>query len=89
MSSPTVSFISILLNLFLAVQERKAITIVDISCAHLNATMNDEVYMWLNKDISELFISKYPEYRSSLKGNGKILVRLNKALYGLKQSAKL
>ena len=33
---------------------RKKVTIIDVSGAYLNAIMNDEIFMALNKDISEL-----------------------------------
>ena len=88
-SSPTVSIISIFLNILLAVRERKVIEIIDVAGAYLNAKLNDEVYMTLNREFSRLIISKHPEYQRALNNEGRIVVKLVKALYGLKQSAKL
>ena len=63
----------------------------DISMARLNAKMNDEVYMTLDPDMSEVLCAeaaKLGEADNFIKdAGGRVTVQLEKALYGCVQSA--
>ena len=75
--------------LAIIVRERRHVLTIDITAAYLNADIQREVIMFLPKDISSLFIQKYPAFKKGLHRNGKVYVRLNKALYGCLESAVL
>ena len=88
-SSDTLSLPSLMLILAIIVRERRFVMTIDITAAYLNAKIQREVIMFLPKDISALFIKKYPAFKKGLHANGKVYVRLNKALYGCIESAVL
>lgn len=88
-SSDTLSLPSLMILLAIIVRERRHVLTIDITAAYLNADIQREVIMFLPKDISSLFIQKYPAFKKGLHRNGKVYVRLNKALYGCLESAVL
>ncbi len=88
-SSPTPSHESILASLVMAAKERRHAAVIDIGGAYLNADMDEDVYMWLDKHLSEKVIAVMPEAAAVATRNGTLVVKLNKALYGCIQSAKL
>ena len=64
---------------------------IDITSAYLNTPMNDDVehkWLLLDKDVASVLISMDADYwRTYLRRDGKILVRLDKIMYGFKEAA--
>ncbi len=77
--SPTPSFSFILTLLQLAIIDKRKIAISDVTAAYLHANIDGEVYMRLNKDISNLIDNN---------STAKTHVKLKKCLYGLRQSGR-
>ena len=88
-SSPTARVESIFNSLKITVEECRKLLVLDIGGAYLNAKMNEEVYMWLSKEVTEILVKIYPKYKAYVDERGRLLVKIEKALYGLIQSAKL
>ena len=88
-SSPTARIESIFNSLKITVEEDRAILVLDIGGAYLNAKIDAEVFMWLGREVSSILIQIIPEYKDYTDERGRILVQVEKALYGLIQSAKL
>ena len=88
-SSPTARIESIFNSMKIIVEEERKTLVLDIGGAYLNAKMDDEVYMWLSREIVEILIIILPELKDYTDERGRILVKIEKALYGLIQSAKL
>ena len=87
--SPTIKASSVKMILKIAATEKRRIRAIDISGAYLNADMDEEVLLLLNKDISQLMRDVDPESMQHTREDGSIIVKLKKALYGCKQSAHL
>jgi hypothetical protein len=64
---------------------------LDVGGAFLCANMDDteEVYMILDKQLSDMCKEWIPEVEHFIRKDGKLVVRVNRAIYGLIQSAKL
>ena len=92
-SSPTVSISSVFSIISSGVSEGRRFLKFDISTAHLNAKMpeDDEVYMTLDKQMSDLLIKcdESGEFKRKVDDRGQCTVKLEKALYGCVQSARL
>ena len=91
LSAPTVGTSSVFVLLSIAAHEGRAITVIDISGAFLNADMNTglTVHMRLDKNMTKMMIKLAPEYSGYVDDKGCVVVRLNKALYGCVESAAL
>jgi histone deacetylase 1/2 len=63
----------------------------DVGGAYLNALLgrNDEIYMEIRKEITDILVEALPELKEYVTEDGKLIVRIVKALYGLLQSAAL
>ena len=88
-NSPTASLQSVFMVATLAAQESRKVMTMDIGSAYLNADMQKEVNMMLEKEIAEILVKVDPKYKAFLNSNGSVVVRLKKALYGCVESAKL
>jgi hypothetical protein len=90
-SSPTEKTNSVMTCLELAATKDWGLTKIDIASAYLCAGIgeNDEVFMVLDRTLSNLCEESMPEVKEYLGEDGKLVVRLDEALYGLIQSAKL
>ena len=88
-SSPTIRTDSVKMILKIAQVEARKVHVIDIGGAYLNADMDDEVYMLLEKDIAAELCHLDPVARSHRRQNGSVMVKLKRALYGCKQSGKL
>ena len=92
-SSPTVSISSVFSIISSGISEGRKFLKFDISTAYLNASMpeNDDVYMTLDKQMSDLLIKcdESNEFRDKVDDRGQCTVKLEKALYGCVQSARL
>jgi hypothetical protein len=64
---------------------------LDIGGAYLNALLEagDEIFMEINKEITDILIKALPELKEYCTEDGKLIVKILKALYGLEQSAAL
>ena len=91
LSSPTVSTSAVLTVLAIAAHERRAVSVVDITGAYLNAEIGREVTVHMRQDrvISSLITGICPKYSAYLDHRGSIVVRLQRALYGCVESAAL
>jgi len=87
-SSPTVSTSSMLSVLAIAAAEEREIATIDVVAAYLEAYMNGEVYIEIDKNTSQIFAGCDSALRKYIRPSGTIVARLNKALYGCVQSAR-
>jgi hypothetical protein len=62
---------------------------VDVTGAYLLVDMTSEVYMTLNRQLSEIIVTIDSSYNNYVNIKGEILVKLDKALYGCVESARL
>ena len=88
-SSPTAHLQSIFILSLIAAKESRHVCTVDIAGAYLHANMQRNIYMRLNKDLTEILIRQFPEYSNFLEPNKTLIVKLDKALYGCVESGKL
>ena len=89
-SSPTVALTSVLITAALAAKEGKHVMTLDHKAAYLNADMKGPaVEMLISPEVAEILCDIDPKYRSYIRADKKIAVRLKKALYGCVQSAML
>ena len=87
-ASPTASLESIFNVLKISVEEERAMLVVDVGVAYLNATIDEDIYIILDVDISKILIEIKPELKKYLDSKGRLLMKIERALYGLIQSAK-
>jgi hypothetical protein len=76
-SSPTVQTNSVFIELSLAGWRNAIIVVVDITGAYLNADMIEDVFMSIDRILSEILIDIDPSYREYLNSNGKPMVISN------------
>jgi hypothetical protein len=89
-SAPTVNTTHLFMEVAIAAKKRQKIATLDIGSAYLNAEMKGtNVYMRLDRHLTSLITTMYPEYSQFIESSGTITVRLKKALYGCIQSAQL
>jgi hypothetical protein len=60
----------------------------DISSAYLRAPIKEEIFVRIEKNISENLTKLNPSLNDYIDNNGNLIAKLNKSLYGLKQSGK-
>jgi hypothetical protein len=87
-SSPTVSLTSVYLVTSMAARERRKVGSADVGTAYLNAKMWKDVFMRMDRRVSEMLVKLFPNFYK-LDTDGKVYVKLDKALYGCVESAKL
>ena len=89
-SSPTVALTSVMVGAALAAHEGHHVMTLDHKAAYLNAAMTGPpVEMLLTPEIARTMCALDPKYRTYVRADNKIAVRLKKALYGCVQSAML
>ena len=91
LSSPTVSTSSVFTMSAVTAHENRHAAVVDIGGAFLNADMTTgvNVYMRLDKTMSDILSSLDRTYGSYADSKGRVVVLLKKALYGCVESAAL
>lgn len=82
----TVAKQNILLLLSIAAKNNYLVGAVDVPAAYLHAPLDRSIYMYLEKRITNVLVSRDPSLLSARDDKGRLLVKLNKSLYGLKQS---
>ena len=85
-SAPTVDQASLFMGLGIAKFKMMRISTGDVPCAYLNANLDDDIYMNIQKNIVPFCVELKPEWKEFVRNDGTMIVKLNKALYGLKQS---
>lgn len=88
-ASPTGSIVSLFIIAIISVHEKRCVSTADIGSAYINADMDDEVFMRIDKECTGILTELFPTYISYVNHDGGLVVRLKKALYGCIQSAKL
>jgi len=90
-SSPTAKTKSVMTCLKLAAVHNWDMLKLDVGGAFLCPDMSDseEVYMVLDKQLSEMCSAWVPDVKEFIRDDGKLVVKVSKAMYGLIQSAKL
>ena len=90
-SSSTTKTKSVMTCLKLAARHNWDLLKLDVGGAFLCANMDEseEVFMVLDKQLSQMCGNWIQGVSEHLRNNGKLVVRVNKAMYGLIQSAKL
>jgi hypothetical protein len=88
-SSPTVEFLTVMFIFCLACLFRLVTAVIDVKTAYLNADIDEEIYIAIDSQCSEIFCKLYPKYKRFIRQNGTLVCLVNKALYGLTQSANL
>jgi hypothetical protein len=88
-SSPVVSHHTLQMLLHKAVSTKTGLTVLDVTSAYLEAKLDEEVYVRVSKQCSELLIELDPTLETYLHDDGSMMVKLKKCLYGLKQSGKV
>ena len=89
-SSPTVSLTAVMTIISIAARERRYVKVVDIAGAYLNALIrNKTILMFIEPELAKILVSLDKKYRSFLRKDGSLIVKLKKALYGCVESAKL
>ena len=73
----------------IAAYTQQPLTIFDIKQAFLWGELKDEIYMWLNPQVTKTFIKFKPEWASFVNKDGKLYVKLLKPIYGLIQAPKI
>ncbi len=72
--------------LSLAKYYKATINSTDIPSAYLNATVDEEIYMRLTRQMSEIAISLHPHLAEYVDDKGCLIVRVQKAINGLRQA---
>jgi hypothetical protein len=80
--APTININILYMLLSINTVLKGKIVVTDVPTAYLHATLNDDIYMRINKNIVNI-MNVHDKYISN---QGDIVVKLNKCLYGLKQS---
>jgi hypothetical protein len=90
-SSPTASLASILMIAAIAAKERREVVTVDVKSAYINARMpeDDVVDILIEPSIATELVKLAPDFSSTLRRDGSMVVNLKGALYGTQQAAKL
>jgi hypothetical protein len=90
-NAPTVNPLTVFFMLNVAAQYGLEILTADIKGAYLipNIAEGSEpnTYVWIEKSLSEMFVKLYPNLRSYVYHNGKLVFKLRKYLYGRPQAA--
>jgi hypothetical protein len=90
-SSPTASLTSILMVASIAAKEKRHVVTVDVKSAYINARMPDDeiVDIIIEPSIATELVKLAPEFATTLRYDGSLVVNLRGALYGTQQAAKL
>ena len=88
-SSPTAGTQSIFISALIDATEGRVVKVVDIEGAYLKVNMTEDVYVQVDDTVSAILVNMMPQWHDYLRGDGKLIVKLDKALYGCVQAARL
>ena len=88
-NSPTVCTDMLFIILAIAAIDRRYVQSIDISGAFLEAHMEGDVYMRLDRQVSSVVIDMDKKYKDYLLKDGTVVVKLLRALYGCRNSGLL
>jgi len=88
-ASPTGAIVSLFIIAIIAIFEKRKVATADIASAYINADMDVEVFMRIDKECSSILCKIESSYLKYLNHDGSLVVKLKKALYGCIQSALL
>jgi hypothetical protein len=89
--SPTVNQIFVMTLLYLSVGLNLERVTEDIKAAFLYSEMKEKdppIYIWVDKDTTEIFIKLYPKMSEYRRKDGRMLLKLKRYLYGLPQASR-
>jgi hypothetical protein len=86
--APTAALLSFFILIVIASKRRIPIETIDIKGAFLNADMQDNVNIRLDKETSRIITQQDPNLSKYLRNDLTIVTKLRKCLYGLKQSPR-
>ena len=91
LSAATAATSSVFMIAAIAAREKRAVAVVDITGAYLNASMTSGVivHMRIDKPLTEIITKMDSAYIPYVRQDGGCIVRLDKALYGCVESAAL
>ena len=94
LSSQTVNTESVFVLLAVAAAEGRALAVIDVKGAYLNADMQTpgdrRTFVKIDRDMAKLFVAVKPELAEFVdKDTGKLYMRVDKALYGCVQASAL
>lgn len=92
LSSPTAATTSVLCVAAIAAAEGRAVMVMDIGGAFLNADISNtgiKVHMRLDRVLTAMLATIAPEHAAFVEADGTSVVRLDKALYGCVEAAAL
>ena len=87
--SPVLKGESLKMIIVLAASNNYKLCSADIGTAYLNANMDSNVYIRVDKEIASIFVKIDPNSADFLQSDGSLFMKLQKALYGCRSSAKL
>lgn len=85
LKSPTGKLESIIACLLLSVQRKQYLAKIDVGRAYLNAKINDddEVFMEIAKNITEILVEALPELKKYVTSRGTLIVQIKKSFVWL------
>ncbi len=90
-NAPTVNPFTVFFMLNVAAQHGVELLTADIKGAYLIPDIAEgsgpDTYVWIEKSLTEMFVKLYPNLRTYVYHNGKLVFKLRKYLYGLPQAA--
>jgi len=89
LAAPTVQILALFSMLSVAAAKNHYIMTFDIGQAFLNAKIENEVYVRLDRKLADLLVLIKPDYEKFRTQNGSLILKLLKALYGTREAAKL
>ena len=88
-TSPTIHTESLFMLISLAASKHMDLASIDIEGAFLEPVLDDVVYMYLDKDMSDIVVKARPELARFRNYKGQLVTKLLRALYGLVQASRL
>jgi hypothetical protein len=91
LGAPTAEHSSTMSVAAIAASEKRAVVVLDIGGAYLNASMpsDNPVYMRIEPALADIIVKHHPQYSQFIRKNGELIVKLKKAVYGCIEAAKL
>ena len=87
--APTTTFTNVMVHLNICSYEKRSLATIDIKGAYLHASLNNAIYMKIDKRCSKILVELNPSFSQFMNNKGIIVVKLLKTLYGLQESAQL
>ncbi len=93
LSSQTVNTESVFILLAVAAAENRALAVIDVKGAYLNADMKTpggrQTIVKIERDMAKMFVTVKPELAEFVDDTGRLYMRVDKALYGCVQASAL